>query len=492
MSETPATPEAEATPVATTDAATVVSTSTPASSAPAPATPAASGSGESELVEALKEQEVSVRALIEAGCHYGHQPGRWNPLMRSYIFGERNGTHIIDLDQTLPMFTEALDFVRETTAAGGVVLFVGTKRQAQGAIMLEAKRAGQHYVNNRWLGGMLTNWKTVKKSIDRYNQYIEILGDEEKSGELSKKEHSSMTRQVEKYAKSLEGIRAMQRPAGRNLHHRRRERNRSRSRKPSACTSRSSPSSIPTAIRAGSISSCRAMTTRFAQSISTARPSRTRVVKVLPSTRPRLVAQRRDAPAPAKSEGGPDNGTPRRRNQAAAPSWSWTERAQRGVAARATRRVGGKGDDAPAKAAASAKAAAPATPSSGAPADSGRFGACGRSGDTFFGGSGGSSQAGCDTRGGRPGGSFGPGRRRRQVGTCPGRVHRALGAGATSVGSAVTKSWGRRAPPSFVTDSGGREGLPSTNLAGPPSSIGRGRRSSTDSGDQDSGRDFCR
>lgn len=197
MSETPATPEAVTTPV------------TPASAA-APAD-SAKGDMKSELSEALKEQELSIRSLLEAGVHYGHQPGRWNPLMRSYIFGERNGTHIIDLDQTLPLLTEALDFLRETTAAGGKVLFVGTKRQAAGPIMLEAKRAGQYYVNKRWLGGMLTNWKTVKKSIDRYNQYIEILGSEDKKAELSKKELSSMTRQVEKYDKSLEGIRKMER-----------------------------------------------------------------------------------------------------------------------------------------------------------------------------------------------------------------------------------------------------------------------------------------
>ena len=131
--------------------------------------------------------------------------------MRSYIFGERNGTHIIDLDQTLPLLKEGLDFLRETTAAGGSVLFVGTKRQAQASIMTEARRAGQHYVNNRWLGGMLTNWKTVKKSIDRYNQYLDILGNEEKRAELSKKEQASMQRAVDKYAKSLEGIRLMDR-----------------------------------------------------------------------------------------------------------------------------------------------------------------------------------------------------------------------------------------------------------------------------------------
>jgi small subunit ribosomal protein S2 len=199
MSETPATPEAVTTPVAPTG-------STSPDASPKAAAP------KSELGEALKEQELSIRSLLEAGVHFGHQPGRWNPLMRSFIFGERNGTHIIDLDQTLPMLKEAIDFLRETTAAGGKVLFVGTKRQAAGSIMMEAKRAGQYYVNKRWLGGMLTNWKTVKKSIDRYNQYIEILASEEKRAELSKKELAKMTRAVEKYDKSLEGIRKMDRP----------------------------------------------------------------------------------------------------------------------------------------------------------------------------------------------------------------------------------------------------------------------------------------
>ena len=208
MSETPATPEAD-TPTATPSPDS--SPAAPAAESAAPATDAASAPAEDSLGQALKEQDLSIRSLIEAGVHYGHQPGRWNPLMRSFIFGERNGTHIIDLDQTLPLLREALDFLRETTAAGGKVLFVGTKRQAQASMMTEAKRAGQYYVNNRWLGGMLTNWKTVKKSIDRYNQYLEILGDEDKRAELSKKEQASMSRAVEKYAKSLEGIRSMDR-----------------------------------------------------------------------------------------------------------------------------------------------------------------------------------------------------------------------------------------------------------------------------------------
>jgi small subunit ribosomal protein S2 len=203
MSDTPAT--ASAPPAAP-------ATETPTTEAPvAAATDAAKAPAEG-LGAALKEQELSIRALLEAGVHYGHQPGRWNPQMRSYIFGERNGTHIIDLDQTLPLLKEALEFLRETTAAGGTVLFVGTKRQAEAPIMMEARRAGQHYVNKRWLGGMLTNWKTVKKSIDRYNSFLEILDSEDKKAELSKKELAAITRQVEKYAKSLEGIRGMERP----------------------------------------------------------------------------------------------------------------------------------------------------------------------------------------------------------------------------------------------------------------------------------------
>ena len=176
-----------------------------------PAAPAARASAPGEMSVVLKEQELSIRSLFEAGVHYGHQPGRWNPLMRSYIFGERNGTHILDLDQTLPLLKEALDFLRDTTAAGGSVLFVGTKRQAAAPIMTEALRAKQYYVNNRWLGGMLTNWKTVRKSIEHYNTNLEILASEDKKAELSKKELAAISRQTEKYAKSLEGIRKMER-----------------------------------------------------------------------------------------------------------------------------------------------------------------------------------------------------------------------------------------------------------------------------------------
>ncbi len=145
---------------------------------------AASGA---HTASAIQLDQLSIRSMLEAGVHFGHQTRRWNPRMRSFIFGERNGIHILDLDQSLPRFQEALDFIRDTAAAGGKVLFVGTKRQAAASVQLEAERAGQYHVSNRWLGGMLTNWKTVKKSIERYKSLLEILGDEEKKSELSKR-----------------------------------------------------------------------------------------------------------------------------------------------------------------------------------------------------------------------------------------------------------------------------------------------------------------
>jgi len=157
------------------------------------------------------DTQVTMRELMEAGVHFGHQAHRWNPRMKRYLFGQRNGVHIIDLDQTLPRFRKSLDAVREIVAGGGKVLFVGTKRQTQASIKFEAERANQYFVNNRWLGGMLTNFKTVKKSIERFNGMLETLGDEEKLAELSKKDLARMNRQVEKYRKSLEGIRGMSR-----------------------------------------------------------------------------------------------------------------------------------------------------------------------------------------------------------------------------------------------------------------------------------------
>jgi len=165
----------------------------------------------SQTSRQLEATELSIRALLEAGVHFGHQTRRWDPRMRRYIFGERNGTHILDLDQTLPRFQAGLEYVRDATAAGGSVLFVGTKRQAAPSIMTEAQRSGQFYVNNRWLGGMLTNWKTVKKSIETYKKLLDIQGDEQKRNDLSKKELARVSRQCEKYQKSLEGIKEMSR-----------------------------------------------------------------------------------------------------------------------------------------------------------------------------------------------------------------------------------------------------------------------------------------
>jgi len=168
----------------------------------------------SETAAALEIKEVGIRDLLEAGVHFGHQTRRWNPRMKRFLFGERNGIHIIDLDQSLPMFQRALEFIRETVASGNKVLFVATKRQAQSIIELETARAGQFYVNNRWLGGMLTNFKTVKKSIERYKELLGIFADEEKLGEISKKEQARASRWIDKYTKSLAGIKEMSKLPG--------------------------------------------------------------------------------------------------------------------------------------------------------------------------------------------------------------------------------------------------------------------------------------
>jgi small subunit ribosomal protein S2 len=154
---------------------------------------------------------LTLRELIDSGVHFGHQTRRWNPRMKPFLFGERNGVHIVDLDQTLPRFQQALEFLRETVARGGKVLFVSTKRQAQAPVRESAERCEQFYVNRRWLGGMLTNFKTVKKSIERFKELLELVGDEEKSSALSKKELSRVNRWIEKYEKSLDGIKEMTR-----------------------------------------------------------------------------------------------------------------------------------------------------------------------------------------------------------------------------------------------------------------------------------------
>ena len=146
----------------------------------------------------------TMRQLLEAGVHFGHTTRRWNPLMRSYIFGARNGVHIIDLEQTVPMLHRGLEAVREVAAGGGRVLFVGTKRQASDIIASSAKRCGQYYVNHRWLGGMLTNWKTISNSIKRLKTVDERLADE--NAGFTKKELLQLTRERDKLERSLGGI----------------------------------------------------------------------------------------------------------------------------------------------------------------------------------------------------------------------------------------------------------------------------------------------
>ena len=151
--------------------------------------------------------EFSMRQLLEAGVHYGHQTARWNPRMGEFIYGDRNGIHIVDLTQTVPMLDQALKVVRDTVAKGGRVLFVGTKRQAQKPIADAAERCAQYYINHRWLGGTLTNWKTISNSIQRLKQIDEVLASGAEG--LTKKERLNMERDQSKLNASLGGIREM-------------------------------------------------------------------------------------------------------------------------------------------------------------------------------------------------------------------------------------------------------------------------------------------
>ena len=152
--------------------------------------------------------DYSMRQLLEAGVHFGHQAHRWNPKMAQYIFGTRNNIHIIDLTQTVPMLHRALQAVSDTVARGGRVLFVGTKRQAQDAIAEAAKRSAQYYVNSRWLGGTLTNWKTVSNSIKRLRTLDEMLSSNEAQG-YTKKERLTLQRERDKLDRALGGIKDM-------------------------------------------------------------------------------------------------------------------------------------------------------------------------------------------------------------------------------------------------------------------------------------------
>lgn len=151
--------------------------------------------------------QFSMRQLFEAGIHFGHNTRRWNPKMQSYLFGVRNGVHIIDLEQTVPMLQRALQALRDTVAGGGRVLFVGTKHQAQAKIAEAASRCGQYYVNHRWLGGMLTNWKTVSGSIKRLRDLSTKL--ESDANKLTKKEQLDMARERDKLERALGGIKDM-------------------------------------------------------------------------------------------------------------------------------------------------------------------------------------------------------------------------------------------------------------------------------------------
>ena len=154
---------------------------------------------------------ITMKQLLEAGVHFGHQTRRWNPKMQKYIFGARNGIYIIDLQKTLRQFKETYRFVRELSSRGGNILFVGTKKQAQESIFEEAQRCGMPYVNHRWLGGMLTNFTTIKKSIGRLKKY-EAMEEEQSWGNLTKKEILNITKEKEKLGKFLDGIKDMGKP----------------------------------------------------------------------------------------------------------------------------------------------------------------------------------------------------------------------------------------------------------------------------------------
>ena len=151
---------------------------------------------------------ITMKQLLEAGVHFGHQTRRWNPKMKKYIFGARNGIYIVDLQKTLRQFKESYRFVRELSSGGGKILFVGTKKQAQESIFEEAQRCSMPYVNHRWLGGMLTNFSTIRKSVGRLKKY-ETMEEEKNWGSFTKKEILNITKEKEKLSRSLEGIKDM-------------------------------------------------------------------------------------------------------------------------------------------------------------------------------------------------------------------------------------------------------------------------------------------
>ncbi len=153
--------------------------------------------------------EVSMKQLLEAGVHFGHQTSRWNPKMKPYIFGARNGIYIVDLQQTVKLLQDATTYIRDLSAGGGSLLFVGTKKQAQDAVQEEAERCGAFYVSNRWLGGTLTNFQTVKQSVDRLRRLEEMLADPAQTEGLKKRELLELSRERDRLVHTLGGIKTM-------------------------------------------------------------------------------------------------------------------------------------------------------------------------------------------------------------------------------------------------------------------------------------------
>ncbi len=152
--------------------------------------------------------KINIHTLLDAGCHYGHQTRRWNPKMRPYIFGERNGIYILDLKQTIINGDRAYTMLRETAAKGGTVLFVGTKKQAQESIQTQAERADMPYINQRWLGGMLTNFVTMRSRIKRMEE-LEAMVEDGRMASFGKKEQAMLTKELEKLQRNLGGVRNM-------------------------------------------------------------------------------------------------------------------------------------------------------------------------------------------------------------------------------------------------------------------------------------------
>ncbi len=152
--------------------------------------------------------KITIQTLLDAGCHYGHQTRRWNPKMKSYIFGERNGIYILDLKQTMLGADKAYTFLKETAAKGGTILFVGTKKQAQEPVAAQAERCGMPYINQRWLGGMLTNFVTMRSRINRMEE-LEAMVEDGRMATLPKKEQAILTKELDKLQKNLGGVRNM-------------------------------------------------------------------------------------------------------------------------------------------------------------------------------------------------------------------------------------------------------------------------------------------